>query len=142
MAAGGSWVEQGPTTTSSRSSAPLRMAWTALRAASTTRVAVSVRGISRITCSGVLSSFSSRMRRSSVVLNMAKFLLGFEDLPAKQKAARSGGLFRLCLPLLLLDAARHSHRQRAVVAKVPKIAGGAVDHREAHSPSARPCHPL
>ena len=43
----------------------------ALRAASTTLVAVSVRGTSRITCSGVLSSFNSRMRRSSVVLNTA-----------------------------------------------------------------------
>src|ERR1700752_3895054 len=128
MAAGGSWVEQGPTTTSSRSSAPFRMAWTALRAAITTRVAVSVRGISRITCSGVLSSFSSRMRRSSVVLNMAKFLLVLEDLPAKQKAARSGGLFGLGLQLLCLECARSSHRQRAVVAKVPKIAGGAVNH--------------
>ena len=38
---------------------PLRMAWMALRAAITTRVAVRVRGISRITSSGVLSSFIS-----------------------------------------------------------------------------------
>ena len=33
--------------------------------------AVSVRGISRITSCGVLSSFSSQIRRSSVVLNTA-----------------------------------------------------------------------
>ena len=43
----------------------------ALRAAITTRVAVKVRGISRITSSGVVSSFSSVIRRSSVVLNTA-----------------------------------------------------------------------
>ncbi len=40
----------------------------ALRAAITTRVAVKVRGISRMTSCGVLSSFISFIRRSSVVL--------------------------------------------------------------------------
>ena len=58
-----------------------------LRAAITTRVAVSVRGTSCITCSGVLSSFNSRMRRSSVVLNMAKFLLVLRG-PAGQRKSR------------------------------------------------------
>jgi len=43
----------------------------ALRAAITIRVAVKVRGISRMTSSGVLSSFISLIRRSSVVLNTA-----------------------------------------------------------------------
>jgi len=47
------------------------MSWMALRAAITTRVAVKVRGISPITSCGVLSSFISLMRRSSVVLNTA-----------------------------------------------------------------------
>jgi hypothetical protein len=42
-----------------------------LRAAITIRFAVKVRGISHITSSGVLSSFNSLMRRSSVVLNTA-----------------------------------------------------------------------
>jgi hypothetical protein len=66
----------------------------ALRAAITTRVAVRVRGISPIISSGVFSSFNSLMRRSSVVLNTA-LAPGFRDPPAKQKAARSGGLFGL-----------------------------------------------
>jgi len=66
------------------------MAWMALRAAVTIRVAVKVRGISRMTCSGVLSSFISLIRRSSVVLNTAMAPV-FKDLPAKQKAAKSGG---------------------------------------------------
>jgi len=51
------------------------MAWIAFRAAITMRVAVKVRGISRITSSGVLSSFNSLMRRSSVVLNTAVSLV-------------------------------------------------------------------
>ena len=72
---------------------PSRMAWMALRDACTTRVAVSVRGISRITSSGVLSSFSSRIRRSSVVLSTAGLLLVSETCRPNKKAARSGGLF-------------------------------------------------
>jgi hypothetical protein len=64
----------------------------ALRAAITTRVAVKVRGISRITSSGVLSSLISLMRRSSVVVNTA--VAPVLKRPAGQtKAARSGGLF-------------------------------------------------
>jgi hypothetical protein len=43
----------------------------ALRAAITIRVVVKVRGISRMTSSGVLSSFICFIRRSSVVLNTA-----------------------------------------------------------------------
>jgi hypothetical protein len=74
---------------------PFRMQWMALRAAITTRVAVKVRGISRITSSGVLSSLISLMRRSSVVVNTAVAPVFSRDLPAKQKAARSGGLFGL-----------------------------------------------
>jgi hypothetical protein len=60
------------------------MAWMAFRAAITMRVAVKVRGISRITSSGVLSSLISLIRRSSVVLNTAVAPF-FRDLPAKQK---------------------------------------------------------
>jgi hypothetical protein len=63
----------------------------ALRAAIAMRVAVRVRGISRITSSGVLSSFSSLIRRSSVVLNTAVAPVFFKNLPANKKAARSGG---------------------------------------------------
>ena len=74
---------------------PFRMAWMALRAAITTRVAVKVRGISRITSSGVLSSLISLMRRSSVVRQHGGGSCFSRDLPAKQKAARSGGLFGL-----------------------------------------------
>jgi len=62
-----------------------------LRAAITTRVAVKVRGISRMTSAGVLSSFICSIRRSSVVLNTAVAPVCFKDLPAKQKAAKSGG---------------------------------------------------
>jgi hypothetical protein len=43
----------------------------ALRAAITIRVAVKVRGISRMTSSGVVSSLICFIRRSSVVLNTA-----------------------------------------------------------------------
>jgi hypothetical protein len=64
----------------------------AFRADMTTRVAVRVRGISRITASGVLSSFSSLIRRSSVVLNTACSCWFSKNLPANKKAARSGGL--------------------------------------------------
>jgi hypothetical protein len=62
----------------------------ALRAAITIRVAVKVRGISRMTSCGVVSSFSSLIRRSSVVLNTA-WLLFLKNLPANKKAARFGG---------------------------------------------------
>jgi len=62
-----------------------------LRAAITIRVAVSVRGISRITSCGVLSSFSSLIRRSSVVLNTALAPVFPGNLPANKKAARFGG---------------------------------------------------
>jgi hypothetical protein len=75
----------------------------ALRAAITTRVAVRVRGISRITSSGVVSSFSSVIRRSSVVLNTA-VAPGFENPPAKQKAARFGGCSDLLLQFFRLSA--------------------------------------
>src|SRR5262249_52999091 len=104
-------------------------------------VAVSVRGISCITCSGVLSSFSSRMRRSSVVLNMAKFLLVLRTCRPNKKPPGLAACSEFGLQLLLLECARSSHRQRAVVAKVPKIAGGAVDHGRANSLAARICHP-
>jgi hypothetical protein len=63
----------------------------ALRAAITIRVAVKVRGISRMTSPGVLSSFICSIRRPSVVLNTAVAPVCFKDLPAKQKAAKSGG---------------------------------------------------
>ncbi|MBZ9762522.1 hypothetical protein LB553_16795 [Mesorhizobium sp. CA8] len=43
----------------------------ALREAATVRVAVSERGISRITSSGVLKALISVTRRSSVVVNTA-----------------------------------------------------------------------
>jgi hypothetical protein len=66
----------------------------ALRAAITTRVAVKVRGISRITSSGVVSSFSSVIRRSSVVLNTAVAPV-FENPPAKQKSRQVWRLFGL-----------------------------------------------
>jgi hypothetical protein len=62
-----------------------------LRAAITVRVAVKLRGISRITSPGVLSSFICSIRRSSVVLNTAVAPVCLKDLPAKQKAAKSGG---------------------------------------------------
>jgi hypothetical protein len=62
----------------------------ALRAAITTRVAVKVRGISRITSCGVLSSFISLIRRSSVVLNTALAPV-FQGPAGQTKAARSGG---------------------------------------------------
>jgi hypothetical protein len=61
-----------------------------LRAAIVTRVAVRVRGISPITSCGVLSSFSSLIRRSSVVLNTAVAPV-FWNLSANKKAARFGG---------------------------------------------------
>jgi hypothetical protein len=75
----------------------------ALRAAITTRVAVRVRGISRITSSGVLSSFICLIRRSSVVLNTAVAPVS-KDLPAKQKAARFGGCSDFLLQFVRLSA--------------------------------------
>jgi hypothetical protein len=74
----------------------------ALRAAITIRVAVKVRGISRMTSSGVLSSFISLIRRSSVVLNTAMAPV-FKDLPAKQKAAKSGGCSDFLLQFVRLS---------------------------------------
>jgi hypothetical protein len=44
-----------------------------------------------MTSPGVLSSFICFIRRSSVVLNTAVAPVCFKDLPAKQKAAKSGG---------------------------------------------------
>jgi hypothetical protein len=75
----------------------------ALRAAITIRVAVKVRGISRMTSSGVLSSFICVIRRSSVVLNTAMAPV-FWDLPAKQKAAKSGGCSDFSLQIFRLSA--------------------------------------
>jgi hypothetical protein len=66
----------------------------ALRAAITTRVAVRVRGISRITSCGVLSSFISFIRRSSVVLNTAMAPC-FKDLPANKSRQIGRRLFGL-----------------------------------------------
>jgi hypothetical protein len=51
----------------------------------------------------VLSSFSSRIRRSSVVLSTAGSC-HFETLPANKKAARSGGLFGRLLQCFRLSA--------------------------------------
>jgi hypothetical protein len=66
----------------------------ALRAAITTRVAVKVRGISRMTCCGVVSSFSSLILRSSVVLNTAVAPV-LKNLPANKKARQVWRLFGL-----------------------------------------------
>src|SRR3954454_5275555 len=100
------------------------MSWMLLRDASTVRVAVRVRGISRITSCGVLSSFSSLIRRSSVVLNTAKAPV-CEGPAGHKKSRQVWRLFGLhgCN---LSDGARSSHRQRAVVAKVPIAVGGEV----------------
>jgi hypothetical protein len=64
------------------------------------RVAVKVRGISRITSSGVLNSFSSLIRRSSVVLNTAGSCF-LRDLPAKQKSRQVWRLFGLVAAIFL-----------------------------------------
>jgi hypothetical protein len=79
------------------------MAWIALRAAITMRVAVKVRGISRITSSGVLSSFNSLIRRSSVVLNTAVSPVVFQDLPAKQKSRQIWRLFGLLAAIFQIE---------------------------------------
>jgi hypothetical protein len=75
----------------------------ALRAPITMRVAVKVRGISRITSSGVLSSFSSFIRRSSVVLNTAGSCVCFKDLPAQQKSRQVWRLFGLLAAILQIE---------------------------------------
>jgi len=66
-AASGSCTEQGPITTSSRSSSPCRILWIAWRALYTVSAACSVMGKSVNNCSGDISSFISRIRRSSVL---------------------------------------------------------------------------
>ena len=66
MAASGSWMEQGPTTTSRRSSRPWMMSWAALRAAVTAAVARSVRGRAAMISSGGVSGLMVLMRSSSV----------------------------------------------------------------------------
>jgi hypothetical protein len=73
----------------------------ALRAAITMRVAVKVRGISRITSSGVLSSFSSFIRRSSVVLNTAVAPVFKGTCRPNKKAARIWRLFGLPAAIFL-----------------------------------------
>src|SRR5437879_2884889 len=66
-AAAGSWNEQGPITTTSRSSMPCRIRCTALRASCTVCEALSVQGNSRIRWDGGDSSLISLIRRSSVM---------------------------------------------------------------------------
>jgi hypothetical protein len=75
------------------------MAWMALRAAITIRVAVKVRGTSRMTSCGVDSSFNSFIRRSSVVLNTALAPV-LKNLPANKKAARIWRLFGLLAAII------------------------------------------
>jgi len=71
------------------------MPWMALRAAITIRVAVKVRGISRITSSGVFSSLSSLIRRSSVVLNTAGSCVCLEPAGQTKKSRQVWRLFGL-----------------------------------------------
>jgi len=54
-----------------------------------------VRGISRITASGVLSSFSSLMRRSSVVLNTAGSCVSLRTCRPNKKSRQVWRLFGL-----------------------------------------------
>jgi hypothetical protein len=72
----------------------------AFRAAFTIRVAVKVRGISRMTSSGVPSSLISFMRRSSVVLNTAMAPVCFTSLPANKKSRQVWRLFGLPAAIL------------------------------------------
>jgi hypothetical protein len=71
----------------------------ALRAANTIRVAVKVRGTSRMTSCGVDSSFNSFIRRSSVVLNTA-LAPCFEEPAGNKKAARIWRLFGLSAAII------------------------------------------
>jgi hypothetical protein len=80
------------------------MAWMALRAAMTTRVAVKVRGISRITSSGVLSSLISLIRRSSVVLNTAVAPVFQETCQPNKKPPGLAACLDLMLQLFRLSA--------------------------------------
>jgi hypothetical protein len=80
------------------------MAWIAFRAAITTRVAVKVRGISHITSSGVVNSFNSRIRKSSVVLNTAVSPVVGRTRRPNKKAARSGGCLDFWLQFFRLSA--------------------------------------
>ncbi len=63
FAATGSWIEQGPTTTTNRSSAPLRMSTICWRASKTVREALSVSGISSATKTGGITTLLDRILR-------------------------------------------------------------------------------
>ena len=66
MAASVSWMEQGPITTSRRSSAPNRMRWMAVRASKAVSAALGVAGNSRSMWMGGASSLMSLIRTSSI----------------------------------------------------------------------------
>ena len=63
----GSWMEQGPMITRSRSSSPFRMLWMACLVWEVTSAADSLSGNSAMTAAGVNSSLISLIRRSSVL---------------------------------------------------------------------------
>jgi len=54
IAAAGSWIEHGPTTTNSRSSSPIRIRVVTSRASLTTRAAVALVGRSAISTAGAI----------------------------------------------------------------------------------------
>src|SRR3989338_9101324 len=61
-----SWIEQGPTTTNRRWSLPSRMLRITSRPSATVRNAAAVRGISRLSCSGVIRVSLEATLRSSI----------------------------------------------------------------------------
>src|SRR5690606_24944510 len=79
-------MEQGPTTTASRSSWPVRILWKAWRALITVLVAASVRGWVRMTSMAVVSGLISVMRRSSVDLSISVGLPRGLDGGSQQKS--------------------------------------------------------
>ena len=139
-AAAGSWIEQGPTTTTSRSSMPCRMRWIAERASKTVLEAASSHGNSRSRCAGGASSLISLIRRSSVMCRIARApsMVG-PSLPAPPWQKKPPGIsaWRLVSVLPLLRASRDSFRQWPEKAEeVEREEGSEARHDDATVPHA------
>src|SRR5256885_1426441 len=102
----GSWIEQGPMTTSSRSSPPTRIRWMACRAANTAAAISSEAGSSRRSWSGGETSLISRMRTSSIgfiTLEMLRLRLLRSFRPPESSQIAQGVSERLVLRVGLLE---------------------------------------
>src|SRR6185312_5072089 len=119
-AAGVSWMEHGPITTTSRSSRPLMMACSAWREASTVAIAAAVAVQSRMTSAGVLRGVIALMRRSSVAC-MAAVLVVSGWRPTKNRQ----GCWRFGVMVSISSCRSRARRRRWLrIAVKPEIQAG------------------